>query len=440
MKKIWLMMITIFILLCGSATAEMVFDAEYYEKGTETVLPETNPPGLIEVNGVKYIDTGSTYRATIPYIGNEDMLESYQNEMSKTNSLGYEYQWTGEYYLVRPTGGDNRNVPSNMFAEHIYGGKPVYFYDKYFNLVTSARFTGYVRNISYVDGTYYCALKYPTGYTYRESTDLVNWDKTTGPIPEKIGNVHCRLANMNYQDTAFSLDGKNYYPLAEETEQPNGGGFRFGEWEFTVKKDAVYITNDGIYNIKIPIGEDLEVYEPYTNTAYAFDLQQIYEVGENLVIDLRNFRLTTPKQPVYDALNAMKNAPYVRVGDELLSFETPPVTEEDRTLVPMRFLFEQLGAEVSWDEATETATAVKANTTINFAIDNATATINGAETAMEVPARLVGDKTMVPLRFLSEQMGYTVEWDEETRLATITMPLTEKVAMQDTNQFETWIQ
>ncbi|HIV03093.1 MAG TPA: polysaccharide deacetylase family protein, partial [Candidatus Aphodoplasma excrementigallinarum] len=36
--------------------------------------------------------------------------------------------------------------------------------------------------------------------------------------------------------------------------------------------------------------------------------------------------------------------------------------------------------------------------------------------------RLVGDKTMVPLRFLSEEMGYTVEWDEETRMATITAP------------------
>lgn len=38
---------------------------------------------------------------------------------------------------------------------------------------------------------------------------------------------------------------------------------------------------------------------------------------------------------------------------------------------------------------------------------------------MDVPARLVGDKTMMPLRFLSEELGYTVEWDEETRMATI---------------------
>ena len=135
-----------------------------------------------------------------------------------------------------------------------------------------------------------------------------------------------------------------------------------------------------------------------------------------------SYRLTTPKQPVYDALEEQKSAPYVCVNSTLLGFETPPVTESDRMLVPMRFLFEQFGAEVSWDEAAETATAVKDDTTIGFTIDNTTAIVNGAATTMDVPARLVGDKTMVPLRFLSEEMGYTVEWDEETRMATITAP------------------
>ena len=183
----------------------------------------------------------------------------------------------------------------------------------------------------------------------------------------------------------------------------------------------MYITNDSIYNVVLSFDKDLKTYEPYTADSYyqAYQIQQIYENGDNLVIDLKKFRLTTPKQPVYDALNAIKDAPYVRVGNEILGFETPPVTESDRTLVPMRFLFEQLGADVTWDEATETATAKKANTTINFAIDNTTATVNGVEAVMDVPARLVGDKTMVPLRFLSEEMGYNVEWDEETRMATV---------------------
>ena len=65
-------------------------------------------------------------------------------------------------------------------------------------------------------------------------------------------------------------------------------------------------------------------------------------------------------------------------------------------LVPMRFLFEQMGAEVEWDQESMTATAT-----------------------MDVPARLINEKTMVPLRFLSEKMGYTVTWEEATRTAVI---------------------
>ena len=155
----------------------------------------------------------------------------------------------------------------------------------------------------------------------------------------------------------------------------------------------------------------------------------VYEYGDDLVIDWRlrdrpgtSYRLRTPKQPVYDELERLKSAPYVCVNDTILGFTQPPITESDRTLVPMRFLFEQLGAEVDWDNDTQTAIAQKANTTINFSIDNTTATVNGEQVTMDVPARLVGDKTMVPLRFLSEELGYTVEWDEGPRMATVIMP------------------
>ena len=136
----------------------------------------------------------------------------------------------------------------------------------------------------------------------------------------------------------------------------------------------------------------------------------------------RSWKLTVSTQELYDALEAQKSAPYVCVNDTVLGFTQPPIIESDRTLIPMRFLFEQLGAEVDWDNDTQTATAVRANKAVAFSIDNTTATVNGAETVMDVPARLVGDKTMVPLRFLSEELGYTVEWDEETRMATVIMP------------------
>lgn len=134
-------------------------------------------------------------------------------------------------------------------------------------------------------------------------------------------------------------------------------------------------------------------------------------------------KLTVSTQELYDALEAQKSAPYVCVNDTVLGFTQPPITESDRTLVPMRFLFEQLGAEVNWDNDTQTAIAQKANTTNQlFNRQYHRQRWNGEQVTMDVPARLVGDKTMVPRGFCSEELGYTVEWDEETRMATVIMP------------------
>lgn len=160
-----------------------------------------------------------------------------------------------------------------------------------------------------------------------------------------------------------------------------------------------------------------------------------YEYNGSLFIALGSSSkfLRIPTEELYAELGQMKEAAYVEVKENILGFSTPPVMENDRMLVPMRFLFEQLDAEVEWDETTNTATAtIAANAdrqiqtfgtaeekTVSFSIDNPTATVNGTAAAMDVPARLVNDKTMVPLRFLSENLGYTVTWDEATKTATV---------------------
>ena len=78
-----------------------------------------------------------------------------------------------------------------------------------------------------------------------------------------------------------------------------------------------------------------------------------------------------------------------------LELETPPVMEAGRTLVPMRALFETLGAEVSWEEARREAAAVTPEREIVFAIDNPRAAVNGWVRMMDVPARLVQDLSLI---------------------------------------------
>lgn len=110
----------------------------------------------------------------------------------------------------------------------------------------------------------------------------------------------------------------------------------------------------------------------------------------------------------------------VYVNGQALEFDVKPVTEDDRTLVPMRAIFEALGAEVDWNEQTETVIAVKGELTIELTIHTNSMVKDGKEIPLDVPARLIDSRTMVPIRAISEGLGAQVEWREETRTVTIT--------------------
>ena len=109
----------------------------------------------------------------------------------------------------------------------------------------------------------------------------------------------------------------------------------------------------------------------------------------------------------------------VMVDGAELAFDVDPVIENDRTLVPMRLIFEALGAKVDWDEATRTALAVKGDVKISITIDSAELMKNSKAVALDAPARLIGGRTLVPVRAVSEGMGAKVDWDEVSRMVQI---------------------
>lgn len=92
------------------------------------------------------------------------------------------------------------------------------------------------------------------------------------------------------------------------------------------------------------------------------------------------------------------------------------------TMVPMRPIFEALGARLTWDAANNSVTAVKSDTTIRLTIGSATATRDGVEVELARAPMLSGGSTLVPLRFVSEALGSKVGWDGDTRTAYIWSP------------------
>ena len=107
-------------------------------------------------------------------------------------------------------------------------------------------------------------------------------------------------------------------------------------------------------------------------------------------------------------------------NDVATALDVPAQIINDRTMVPLRAIFEALGATVEWNNETRTVTSEKGDTKISLTIDDTNLYVNGEAKVLDVPAQIVNDRTMVPARAIAEAYGCKVEWDGETRTVTIT--------------------
>lgn len=100
----------------------------------------------------------------------------------------------------------------------------------------------------------------------------------------------------------------------------------------------------------------------------------------------------------------------------------PFIDERDRVLVPIRFVSEALGAFVDWENETRTAVIKQENDEIRYTVYQPMAYLNGEMMVMDTYGILKDCRTMVPIRFISELLGCTVNWDEKTATVVITSP------------------
>lgn len=110
----------------------------------------------------------------------------------------------------------------------------------------------------------------------------------------------------------------------------------------------------------------------------------------------------------------------VKVDGNALSFDQPPIIDGGRTLVPLRAIFTALGAEVDWDGDTKTVTAQKDGKTVRLTVGSDKIYVAGTEKTLDVPAQIVGGRTLVPVRAISESFDCNVNWDGGARTVYIT--------------------
>jgi len=109
----------------------------------------------------------------------------------------------------------------------------------------------------------------------------------------------------------------------------------------------------------------------------------------------------------------------VTINGEEKAFDVTPVIINDRTLVPMRGIFEELGATVEWDGVTQSVIATVGSSKIILQIGKVVAMVNGQYVTIDAPARLIEGRTMVPVRFIAETLGCEVNWEDATRTVVI---------------------
>lgn len=107
------------------------------------------------------------------------------------------------------------------------------------------------------------------------------------------------------------------------------------------------------------------------------------------------------------------------VNNNPITIDQPPVIVNDNTLVPVRFVIEALGGQIVWNNEERKVTVLKDDHLFDLWLDQKDLIMDGDRVTAEVAPQLINERTMVPLRLLSEKLGWKVTWDNDTRSVTL---------------------
>lgn len=112
----------------------------------------------------------------------------------------------------------------------------------------------------------------------------------------------------------------------------------------------------------------------------------------------------------------------VTINDTLIAFDVSPIIINGRTMVPIRKIFETLDAQVKWFEETKTVLVLKGDTRVYLTIDSLNAYVNEKLVKLDAPATIINGRTLIPVRFISETLGARVFWNAKDKVVEINTP------------------
>ena len=271
---------------------------------------------------------------------------------------------------------------------------------------------------------------FQTGNNFKSHRGQTMLDQGAGTDPATIKFIVPSADNykiyVHSRDFATSSPGTRIFEVLLDGESVGTGGAHLGEgWAWEPLKstyiqagehtlsfvdmskigrfDLVLITNDSEFSPD-------NTYEALTEleAKYLYDESKIEIVKVDELAGRPNTEIA------------------VKFNGEWMTFDVPPMLMNDRTMVPMRAIFERLGCAVSWNNDSETATGDRNGKKVSVTIGSDVAVVDGKASKIDQSAVLVNDRTLVPLRFISEAYGAEVMWDNDNQIVTInaTVPAT----------------
>lgn len=167
------------------------------------------------------------------------------------------------------------------------------------------------------------------------------------------------------------------------------------------------------------ISEGGEFYPEGYRDAVDIDGDGVFELKENTSLKLDETRSVLGREIVYRWTGQtwkpvfLDIIPYhnikVTLDGKHIPFDSEPEIVSGRTIVPVRNIFESMGASVDWNNKSRTVT-IKRNTDVITLKVNGHATVNGRTVKLDVPTQIIDERTLVPIRFISESLGERVTW------------------------------
>ncbi|MDO5388111.1 MAG: stalk domain-containing protein [Clostridia bacterium] len=221
-------------------------------------------------------------------------------------------------------------------------------------------------------------------------------------------------SEQNHAKNCLFIEGSWYKldttGISDSSYSINGEYREFTQGKFTdseAKADNVSFLDDDIGSSSLKYGANKG--DDVNKEDFAI-IKNLFEKGFT-ASDFKN-RFTIPQKEADNSVRVVVN------GTTILA-QKEAYIENGRILIPMRIIFENLGAEVSWDAETKTVTAIKDNTTVKLQVGSNIMYINNSPVTMDTTVKTVNGETLVSVRAVSEAFNAETNWDSITRTVNI---------------------